>query len=74
VGHAGGIDGETEGIDSIGHMLSSFVGSGPESVSLAMGAGLLSHQACPRLVAEWGVLLLGYGRYFGYAGVRYHST
>jgi len=41
------------------------------SLSLAMGRRLLTDRTYRGLVTACAVLLLGFGLYFGYAGVRY---
>jgi threonine/homoserine/homoserine lactone efflux protein len=55
----------------IGHILSDLAWYGSVSASLALGGRLLTDRAYRGLVAACAVLLLGFGLYFGYAGVRY---
>ena len=55
----------------IGHILSDLAWYGSVSVSLALGGRLLTDRVYRGLVAACAVLLLGFGLYFGYAGVRY---
>lgn len=55
----------------IGHILSDLAWYGSVSVSLALGGRLLTDRAYRGLVAACAVFLLGFGLYFGYAGVRY---
>ncbi len=55
----------------IGHILSDLAWYGSVSVSLALGGRLLTDRVYRGLVAACAVLLLGFGVYFGYAGVRY---
>jgi threonine/homoserine/homoserine lactone efflux protein len=55
----------------IGHILSDLFWYGSVSLSLAMGRRLLTDRTYRGLVTACAVLLLGFGLYFGYAGVRY---
>ncbi len=55
----------------IGHILSDLVWYGSVSLTLAMGRRLLTDRTYRGLVTACAVLLLGFGLYFGYAGVRY---
>jgi threonine/homoserine/homoserine lactone efflux protein len=55
----------------VGHILSDLAWYGSVSVSLALGGRLLTDRAYRGLVAACAVFLLGFGLYFGYAGVRY---
>jgi threonine/homoserine/homoserine lactone efflux protein len=55
----------------IGHILSDLFWYGSVSLTLAMGRRLLTDRTYRGLVTACAVLLLGFGLYFGYAGVRY---
>ncbi|HSD50073.1 MAG TPA: LysE family transporter [Candidatus Methylomirabilis sp.] len=55
----------------IGHILSDLAWYGSVSVSMSLGGRLLTDRVYRGLVAACAVLLLGFGLYFGYAGVRY---
>lgn len=55
----------------IGHILSDLLWYGSVSLSLAMGRRLLTDRMYRGLVTACAVLLLGFGLYFGYAGMRY---
>lgn len=55
----------------IGHILSDLLWYGSVSLTLAMGRRLLTDRTYRGLVTACAVLLLGFGLYFGYAGVRY---
>jgi len=55
----------------IGHILSDLFWYGSVSLTLAMGHRLLTDRTYRGLVTACAVLLLGFGLYFGYAGVRY---
>jgi threonine/homoserine/homoserine lactone efflux protein len=55
----------------IGHILSDLFWYGSVSLALAMGRRLLTDRTYRGLVTTCAVLLLGFGLYFGYAGVRY---
>ena len=55
----------------IGHILSDLLWYGSVSLTLALGRGLLTDRTYRGLVTACAVLLLGFGLYFGYAGVRY---
>jgi threonine/homoserine/homoserine lactone efflux protein len=54
----------------IGHILSDLAWYGSVSLTLAMGRRLLTDRMYRGLVTACAVLLLGFGLYFGYAGVR----
>jgi threonine/homoserine/homoserine lactone efflux protein len=54
-----------------GHVLSDLAWYGSVSLTLAMGRRLLTDRVYRGLVTACAVLLLGFGLYFGYAGVRY---
>lgn len=54
-----------------GHILSDLLWYGSVSLTLAMGRGFLTDRTYRGLVTVCAVLLLGFGLYFGYAGVRY---
>jgi threonine/homoserine/homoserine lactone efflux protein len=58
----------------IGHILSDLIWYGSVSLTLAMGRRLLTDRTYRGLVTACAVLLLGFGLYFGYAGVRYLLT
>ncbi|MBI2116139.1 MAG: LysE family transporter [candidate division NC10 bacterium] len=55
----------------IGHILSDLLWYGSVSLTLALGRRLLTDRTYRGLVTACAVLLLGFGLYFGYAGVRY---
>jgi threonine/homoserine/homoserine lactone efflux protein len=55
----------------IGHILSDLLWYGSVSLTLAMGHRLLTDRAYRGVVVACAVFLLGFGVYFGYAGVRY---
>ena len=55
----------------VGHILSDLLWYGSVSLTLALGRRLLTDRTYRRLVTACAVLLLGFGLYFGYAGVRY---
>ena len=55
----------------IGHILSDLTWYGSVSLTLAMGRRLLTDRTYRGLVTACAVLLLGFGLYFGYAGIRY---
>jgi threonine/homoserine/homoserine lactone efflux protein len=55
----------------LGHILSDLAWFGSVSLTVAMGRRLLTDLAYRGLVTACAVLLLGFGLYFGYAGVRY---
>lgn len=55
----------------IGHILSDLAWYGSVSLTLALGRRLLTDRTYRGLVTACAVLLLGFGLYFGYAGVRY---
>lgn len=55
----------------LGHILSDLVWYGSVSATLAMGRRLLTDRTYRGLVTACAVLLLGFGLYFGYAGVRF---
>jgi threonine/homoserine/homoserine lactone efflux protein len=54
-----------------GHILSDLAWYGSVSLTLAMGGRLLTDRTYRGLVAACAILLVGFGLYFGYAGVRY---
>jgi threonine/homoserine/homoserine lactone efflux protein len=55
----------------VGHILSDLAWYGSVSVTLALGGRLLTDRTYRGLLATCAVLLLGFGLYFGYAGVRH---
>jgi threonine/homoserine/homoserine lactone efflux protein len=55
----------------VGHILSDLLWYGSVSLTLAMGRRLLTDRTYRGLVTACAVMLLGFGLYFGYAGVRY---
>lgn len=54
-----------------GHILSDLAWYGSVSVTLALGGRLLTDRTYRGLITACAVLLLGFGLYFGYAGVRH---
>lgn len=55
----------------VGHILSDLAWYGSVSVTLALGGRLLTDRTYRGMLATCAVLLLGFGLYFGYAGVRH---
>ncbi len=55
----------------VGHILSDLAWYSSVSLTLAMGRRLLTDRTYRGLVTACAVLLLGFGLYFGYAGIRY---
>lgn len=55
----------------VGHILSDLAWYGSVSVTLALGGRLLTDRTYRGLLTTCAVLLLGFGLYFGYAGVRH---
>jgi threonine/homoserine/homoserine lactone efflux protein len=54
----------------LGHILSDLAWYSAISVTLAMGRRLLTDRTYRGLVTACAVFLVGFGLYFGYAGVR----
>jgi threonine/homoserine/homoserine lactone efflux protein len=55
----------------VGHILSDLLWYSSVSVTMALGRRLLTDRAYRGMVAACAALLVGFGLYFGYAGVRY---
>ena len=55
----------------VGHILSDLFWYSSVSVTMALGRRLLTDRAYSGMVAACAALLVGFGLYFGYAGVRY---
>jgi threonine/homoserine/homoserine lactone efflux protein len=55
----------------LGHILSDLLWYSSVSVTMALGRKLLTDRAYRGMVAACAALLVGFGLYFGYAGVRY---
>ena len=55
----------------VGHILSDLVWYSSVSVTLALGRRLLTDRVYRGMVTACAAILVGFGLYFGYAGVRY---
>ena len=55
----------------VGHILSDLLWYSSVSVTMALGRRLITDRVYRGMVTACAVLLVGFGLYFGYAGVRY---